>query len=143
MGDQTTKLCDFTNAPNAQFIASPITSPKIKANSFEVSPGLLNLIAKDQFGGSASEDASMHLHDFCEIFDMQKFENVENHIVKLKLLPFSLRGKLKIGYFHYLMVALIHGIILEKLSSRNTILRLKFCKTEIASFLISKMITNM
>jgi hypothetical protein len=47
MGDKTTKFCDFTNAPNAQFIASPITSPKIKAGSFEVSPGLLNLIAKD------------------------------------------------------------------------------------------------
>jgi hypothetical protein len=32
------------------------------------------------------------------------------------------------------MVALIHGIILEKLSSRNTILWLKFCKVEIAYF---------
>jgi hypothetical protein len=46
MRDQTTKLCDFNNAPNAQFIASPITSPEIKADSFEVSPGLLNLIGK-------------------------------------------------------------------------------------------------
>jgi hypothetical protein len=92
MGDQTTKLCDFTNAPNAQFIASPITSPEIKADSFEVISGLLNLIAKDQFGGTASEDASLHLHDFCEICDMQKFKNA---IVKLKLFPFSLRGKAK------------------------------------------------
>jgi hypothetical protein len=74
MGNQTTKLCDFTNAPNAQFIASHITSPEMKADSFEVSPGLLNLIAKYQFGGSASEEASMHLHDFCEISDMQKFK---------------------------------------------------------------------
>jgi hypothetical protein len=95
MGDQTTKLCDFTNAPNAQFISRPITSPKIKADSFEVSPRLLNLIAKYQFGGSASEDASMHLYDFCEICDMQKFKNVENDILKLKLLSFSLRGKAK------------------------------------------------
>jgi hypothetical protein len=65
MGDQTTKLFNFTNVPNAQFIANRIISPEIKANSFEVSPGLLNLIAEEQFGGSASEDASMHLHDFC------------------------------------------------------------------------------
>jgi hypothetical protein len=93
MGDQTTKLCDFTNAPNAQFIASPITSPETKANSFEVIHGLLNFI--DQFGISASKDASMHLHDFCEICDRQKFKNVENDIVKLKLFPFSLRGKAK------------------------------------------------
>jgi hypothetical protein len=71
MGDQTTKLCGFTNVPRTQFIANPITSPKIKADSLEVNLGLLNLIAKDQFGGSASEDASMHLHDFCEVCDMQ------------------------------------------------------------------------
>ena len=88
-------MCDFTNTPNDQFIANPITNPEIKSNSFEVSPRLLNLIAKDQFGGSASEDASMHLHDFCEICDMQKFKNVENDILKQKLFPFSLRGKAK------------------------------------------------
>lgn len=95
MGDQATKLCDFTNTANAQFISNPITSLEITADFFEVSPGLLNLIAKEQFGGSASEDASMHLHDFCEMCDMQKFKNVENNIVKLKLFPFSLRGKAK------------------------------------------------
>ena len=95
MGERNTKLYDFTNTPNDQFTSSPITSPEIKADNFEVSPGLLNLIAKEQFGGSASEDASMHLHDFCEICDMQKFKNVENNIVKLKLFPFSLRGKAK------------------------------------------------
>jgi hypothetical protein len=106
MGDKTTNLCDFTNAPNAQFIASPITSPEIKADSFEVSPGLLNLFAKDQFGCSASEDASMYLHDFCEICDMQKFKNVENDIVKLKLFPFSLRGKAK-----YWLLSLTNGSI--------------------------------
>jgi hypothetical protein len=51
---------DHANVPNAQFIANPITSPQIQAQSFEVSPRLLNLIAKEQFGGSASEDPSMH-----------------------------------------------------------------------------------
>jgi hypothetical protein len=72
MGDQTTKLCDFTNVLNAQFMVNPIIYRKIKADSFEVSHRILNLITKNQFGGSASEDASMHLHDFCEICDMQK-----------------------------------------------------------------------
>ena len=95
MGERNTKLCDYTNTPNDHFIAKPITTPEITAESFEVSPGLLNLITREQFGGSASEDASMHLHDFCEICDMQKFKNVENNIVKLKLFPFSLRGKAK------------------------------------------------
>lgn len=104
MGERTTKLCDYTNTPNDQFIARPITNPKIKAASFEVSPGLLNLIAKEQFWGSASEDASMHLHDFCEICDMQKFKNVENDIVKLNYFYFHLEAKLKNGYYHYLLL---------------------------------------
>jgi hypothetical protein len=95
MGNQASKLCDFSNIPNAQFIANPLTSPQKQDESFEVIPRLLNLVAKEQFGGSASEDASMHLHDFCEIYDMQIFKNVENDIVKLKLFPFSVRGKSK------------------------------------------------
>jgi hypothetical protein len=37
----------------------------------------------------------MHLHDFVEICDMQKFKNVESDILKLKLFPFSLIGKAK------------------------------------------------
>jgi hypothetical protein len=28
MGDRTTKLCDYTNVPNAQFIAKPINPLK-------------------------------------------------------------------------------------------------------------------
>ena len=94
MGNRT-KLCDYTNTPNDQFIAKPITTPEITAESYEVSPSLLNLITREQFGGSAMEDASMHLHDFIEICDMQKFKNVESDILKLKLFPFSLRGKAK------------------------------------------------
>ena len=88
-------MCDYTNTPNYQFIARPIATPEIKADSYEVSPILWNLITGEQFGGSAMEDASMHLHDFVEICDMQKFKDVESDILKLKLFPFSLRGKAK------------------------------------------------
>ena len=46
MGDRT-KLCDYTNTPNDQFIAKPITTPEIQADSYEVSPSLLNLITRE------------------------------------------------------------------------------------------------
>jgi hypothetical protein len=52
MGERT-KLCDYTNTPNEHFIARPITTPDIQAESFEVSPSLLNLITREQSGGSA------------------------------------------------------------------------------------------
>ena len=71
MGERI-KLCDYTNTPNDQFISKAIATPEIKADSYEVSPSLLNLKTREQFGGSAMEDASMHLHDFVEICDMQK-----------------------------------------------------------------------
>jgi hypothetical protein len=105
MGERT-KLCDYTNTLSERFIARPITSLDIQAESFEVSPSLLNLITREQFGGSTQEDASMHLHDFIEICDMQKFKNVENDILKLKLFPFSLRGKAK-EWLHSLPTASI------------------------------------
>jgi hypothetical protein len=44
------------------------------------------LITREQFGGSASEDASMHLHNFCEICDMQKFKYVEKYC-QAKIIP--------------------------------------------------------
>jgi hypothetical protein len=74
MGERNNKLCDYTNTSNDHFIAKPITTPEITAESFEVSLGLLNLITREQFGGSASENASMHLHDLCEICDMQNLK---------------------------------------------------------------------
>jgi hypothetical protein len=107
MGERT-KLCDYTYTPNEHFIARPITTSDIQAESFEVSPSLLNLITREKFGGSAQEDASMHLHDFIEICDMQKFKNVENDVLKLKLYPFSLRGKAK-EWLHSLPTASIES----------------------------------
>jgi hypothetical protein len=66
------------------------------------------LITREQFGGSAQEDASMNVHDFIEICDMQKFKNVENVVLKLKLFPFSLRGKAK-EWLHLLPTASINS----------------------------------
>ena len=40
MGDRT-KLCDYTNTPNDQFITRAIATPEIKTDSYEVSPSLL------------------------------------------------------------------------------------------------------
>ena len=140
MGERT-KLCDYTNTPNDQFIARPIATPKINDESYEVSPTLLNLITREQFGGSAMEDASMHLHDFVEICDMQKFKNVESDILKLKLFPFSLRGKAK-EWLHSLPIDSIKTCDDLKETLRNTILLLKFCKIEITFFLLGKMKTN-
>jgi hypothetical protein len=50
---------------------------------------------KEQFFGTSSDDAAAHLNNFIELCEMQKYDNVDGNIIKLKLFPFSLRGRAK------------------------------------------------
>jgi hypothetical protein len=90
---ENTKLCDFTSTNNSDFIYTPIAPPAPAANFYEIKPTLLNLIMKEQFSGASTEDAAAHLNNFVELCEMQKYKDVESDIIKLKLFPFSLRGK--------------------------------------------------
>src|SRR3954465_4706040 len=92
--NENTKLCDLTSHNNNDFICTPISPPATSAPSYEIKPSLLNLVMKDQFSG-AGEDAALHLNNFVELCDMQKYKEVDGDIVKLKLFPFSLRGRAK------------------------------------------------
>src|ERR1041385_5624881 len=94
---ENTKLCDFTSHNNQDFIFPPIPTPATSATSYEIKPALLNLVMKDQFSG-AGDDADLHLNNFVELYDMQKYKQVDGDIVKLKLFPFSLRGGAKIWF---------------------------------------------
>ena len=89
MAQDNTKLRDFSNTNNNDFISTPI-APIIDAESCEINAALLNLVMKDQFSGLPSEDAASHLNNFIDLCDMQKKKDVDNDIVKLKLFPFSL-----------------------------------------------------
>src|SRR3954467_6422585 len=91
---ENTKLCDFTSHNNNYFICNPIIAPSTSAPSYEIKHALLNLVMKEQFSG-AGEDAVLHLNNFVEICDMQKYKEGDDDIVKLKLFPFSLRGRVK------------------------------------------------
>ena len=94
MAQENTKLCDFTNTNNNDFISTPI-APLTDAESCEINAALLNLVMKDPFSGLPSEDAATHLNIFVDLCDMQKKKDVDNDIVKLKLFPFSLRDRAK------------------------------------------------
>jgi hypothetical protein len=92
---ENTKLCNFTSTKNNDFICTPIAPPTPAANFYEIKPALINLVKKEQFSGASSDDAAAHLNNFVELCEMQKYENVDVNIIKLKLFPFSLRGKAK------------------------------------------------
>ena len=84
MAQENTKLCDFSNTNNNDFISNPI-APAINAESCEINTALLNLVMKDQFSGLPNEDAASHLNNFVDLCDMQKKKDMHNDIVKLKL----------------------------------------------------------
>ena len=88
MPQDNTKLCDFTNTNNNDFIITPI-APLTDAESCEINAALLNLVMKDPFSGLSSEDVAAHLNSFIDLCDMQKKKDVDNDIVKLKLSFFA------------------------------------------------------
>jgi len=53
MAQDNTKLCDFTNTNNNDFISTPI-APLTDAESCEINTALLNLVMKDLFSGLPS-----------------------------------------------------------------------------------------
>ena len=97
MAQDNTKLCDFSNTNNNDFISTPI-APLTDAESCEINTALLNLVMKDQFSGLPSEDAATHLNNFVDLCDMQKKKYTDKNIVKLKLFLFSLRDCAKVWF---------------------------------------------
>jgi hypothetical protein len=72
MSQENTKLCDFSNTNNIDFISTPIAPPATSAESHDINVALLNLVMKEQFSGNPNEDAASHLNTFVEICDLQK-----------------------------------------------------------------------
>mgnify|MGYP005837898953 CR=1 FL=1 len=74
MAQDNTKLCDFTNTNNNDFISTSI-APLANTESCEINAALFNLVMKDQFASLPSEDAATHLNSFVDLCDMQKKKN--------------------------------------------------------------------
>ena len=97
MAQDNTKLCDFSNTNNNDFLSTPI-APLNDVESCEINVALLNLVMKGQFTGLPSEDAATHLNNFVDLCDMQKKKDTDNNIVKFKLFLFSLRDRAKVWF---------------------------------------------
>ena len=81
--------------PSNNFMREPIAQPDVAAAEYEIKPNLVSMVQHDQYGGSASEDADMHLHNFTELCNMTRIKDYDIDALKWRLFPFSLRGKAK------------------------------------------------
>ena len=72
MTQENTKLCDFSNTKNNDFIGTPLAPPATSAETCDINTALLNLVMEDQFADTSNEDAASHLNTFVELCNMQK-----------------------------------------------------------------------
>ena len=52
MNQENTKLCNFSNTNNNDFISTPLAPPATSAETCDINNALLNLVMKDQFSGT-------------------------------------------------------------------------------------------
>jgi hypothetical protein len=55
---------------NIDFICTPMAPHAPTANFYEINPALLNLVMKEQFSGTGTDDAVAHLNNFVELCEM-------------------------------------------------------------------------
>jgi hypothetical protein len=84
--------------PSNNFMREPIAQPEVAAAEYKIKPNLVSMVQQDQFGVSAFEYADMHLHNFTELCNMTRIRDYDPDSLKLRLFPFSLRGKAKNGF---------------------------------------------
>jgi hypothetical protein len=71
MSQENTKLCDFSNTNNNDFITNPIATPATSTETYDINASLLNLVMKEQLFGSPNKDVASHLNTFVELREMQ------------------------------------------------------------------------
>lgn len=82
--------------PSIHGMMSSIVRPRIHANNFEIKPAIIQMIQTSiQFGGAPTDDPNVHIANFLEICDTFKHSGVTDDAIRLRLFPFSLRGKAK------------------------------------------------
>ena len=65
--------------------------PAIKANNFELKPALIIMVQQHQYTSHPSEDPNEHMGRFMRMANTVKLYKVRHEVIKLQLLPFSLR----------------------------------------------------
>ncbi|GKB09010.1 reverse transcriptase domain-containing protein [Tanacetum coccineum] len=91
MDDEPMWAADHVVAPTP---SSAITIPET-ANEFVIKGNHLTLVKGNQFDGRTKTDPHKHIHEFLRIYDMFKYRDTENEVVRIMMFPLSLTGEAK------------------------------------------------
>ena len=77
--------------------ANVATGPNVNVGdvNFKLKSSLINMVQASPFCGKPNEDANAHLQNFLELCDTVVIRGVAADVIKLRLFPFSLLGKVK------------------------------------------------
>ncbi|GJR70367.1 reverse transcriptase domain-containing protein [Tanacetum coccineum] len=78
----------------ASTLGFAITIPET-ANKFAIKGNHLTLVKGNQFDGRTKTDPHKHIYEFLRIFDMFKYRDTENEVVRLMMFPLSLTREAK------------------------------------------------
>ncbi|XP_073016723.1 uncharacterized protein [Primulina eburnea] len=93
-GEEDNRTLMELHRPAFEGYGSSIIRPTIQANTFELKPGIIQMIQMQvKFGGAPSEDPNAHLENFLSICDTIKCNGVSTDAIRLRLFPFSLQGE--------------------------------------------------
>ncbi|GJS11736.1 hypothetical protein Tco_0368532 [Tanacetum coccineum] len=95
MDDEPMWVADCVVAPT---LGSAITIPET-ANEFAIKGNHLNLVKGKQFDGRIKTDPHKHIHEFLRIYDMFKYRDTKNEVVRLMMFPLSLTDEAKTWIF--------------------------------------------
>ncbi|GKD31984.1 hypothetical protein Tco_1242762 [Tanacetum coccineum] len=70
-------------------LGSTITIPET-ANEFAIKGNHLTLVKGNQFDGRMKTDPHKHINEFLRIYDIFKYRDTENEVVRLMMFPLSL-----------------------------------------------------
>jgi hypothetical protein len=88
---------NFSAPSSANIRTGPETN--IKDDSFKLKLALINMVQQSPLHGNASEDVNAHLQHFLEIYNTFTIRGVTQDVVRLRLFPFSLLGKMKQWFY--------------------------------------------
>ena len=71
---------------------SAVRQPAIEANNFELKPALITMVQQHQFTSHPYKDPNEHMGRFMRMTKTVKLNVVRLEVIKLQLLPFSLRN---------------------------------------------------